>query len=132
MRHIHLLNKNDLKILLFVALSNDLFTPDITIPGIPTAVDNFNIICRLDGVVERLVGTRLVVVHFIISSGGFSTDLSRDGLAYITSRFFYPGTTVNTGICICHAIVISSLDWVFFSSSSGTLQIKVSNVTSNS
>ena len=124
MRHIHLLNKNNLKILLLVALSNDLFIPDIIIPGIPTAGDNFNITCRLDGVVERLVGTRLVVVHFIVSPGGFSTDLSRDGLAYITSHFFYPGTTVNTGICICRAIVITPSHWVFFSSSSGTLQIK--------
>ena len=46
--------KSDIKLITCIALSDAVFTPRIIIPGVPTAGDNFNIICRLDGVVERL------------------------------------------------------------------------------
>ena len=118
----HSLTKNDLKILLFVALSNDLFTPDIIIPDAPTAGDNFNITCRLDGVVERLVGTPTVILGFSNSPGGLSGDQSRDGSAYIRPRFFDPGMTDDSGTYSCFAVILS---WSFISSSSsGTLQMK--------
>ena len=127
MRLIHWsrLGLNNLKILLFVALSSNLFTPDIIIPGAPTAGDNFNIICRLDGVVERLVGTPSVTLSFSHPPGGMSGDLSRDGLAYIRPRIFNPGMTVDTGIYTCVAVVISSSFGFFFGDiSSGILQIQ--------
>ena len=109
--------------MLFVELSNDLFTPDIIIPGAPTAGDNFNIICRLDGVVERLVGTPAIILAFSNPQGGLSGSLYRDGLAYIRPRLFNPGTTGDIGTYTCVAVVI--LGWIFSSSSSGgTLQIK--------
>ena len=116
-----LIEYNDLKILLFVALSNDLFTPDIIIPGVPTAGDNFNITCRLDGVVERLVDTPVVILEFSNAPGGLSGDQSQDGLAYIRPRFFDPGMTDDSGTYSCIAIILS---WKFISSSSGTLQMK--------
>ena len=109
---------------MFVALSNDLFTPDIIIPGAPTAGDNFNITCRLAGVVERLVGTPTVILSFINPPGGASGDQSRDGLTYIRSHFFNPGTTGDSGTYSCRALVSSSSDMIFIHSSSETLQIK--------
>ena len=111
--------------MLFVELSNDLFTPDIIIPGELTAGDNFNITCRLDGVVERLVGTPTVVtLSFINPPGGASGDQSRDGSAYIRPHFFNPGTTGDSGTYSCRALVSSSSDMIFIHSSSETLQIK--------
>ena len=110
-----------------VALSNDLFTPDIIISGAPTAGDNFNIICRLDGVVERLVGTPTVTLSFTNPPGGVSGGQSRDGLAYIRPRIFNPGKTNDVGTYTCGAIVLLSLG-VFSSTASEILQIQ-SNVT---
>ena len=125
----HSSTKNDLKILLFVALNNDLFTPNIIIPDAPTAGDNFNITCRLDGVVERLVGTPTVILSFNNPPGGVSGDQSRDGLSYIRSRLFNPGKTDDVGTYTCVAVVIPSSGGFFgAASSSGTLQIQ-SNVT---
>ena len=107
-----------------VALSNDLFTPDIIISGAPTAGDNFNIICRLDGVVERLVGTPTVVLSFLSPPGGVSGSQSRDGLAYIRPRLFSPGMTDNSGTYTCVATVIPSSGGFFGCISSGILQIR--------
>ena len=110
---------------MFVALSNDLFTPDIIIPGTPTAGDNFNIICRLNGVVERLVGTPTVTLSFInYPQGGVPGQLSRDGLSYIRPRFFNPGMTDDVGVYTCVAAVIPSSGGFFGSSSNGILQIQ--------
>ena len=117
-------DKNNLKILLFVALSNDLFKPDIIIPGVPTAGDSFNIICRLDGVVEKLVGMLTVSLSFISPLGGVSGQLSQDGLSYVRPRFFNPVTTGDVGTYICLATVISSSGSAFISTSSGIFQIK--------
>ena len=108
---------------MFVALSDNLFTPDIIIPGVPTAGDNFNITCRLDGVVERLVGTLDVFLLFInVPGGGLTSGQYRDGLAYIRSHFLNPGMTGDTGTYHCRALVINS--FFFASYSSENLQLK--------
>ena len=107
-----------------VALSSNLFTPDIIIPGIPTAGDNFNIICRLAGVVERLIGTPLVILSFISLPGGVLGELSQDGSAYIIPRIFNPGETSDVGTYTCAATVISSSGGGFVSTASGILQIR--------
>ena len=120
----HSLVQNNLKILLFVALSNNLFKPDIIIPDVPTAGDSFNIICRLDGVVEKLVGTLTVILSFPNPPGGAPGDQSRDGLSYVRPRFFNPVTTGDVGTYICLATVISSSGSAFISTSSGIFQIK--------
>ena len=109
-----------------VALSNDLFTPHVIIPGTPTAGDNFNIICRLDGIVKRLVSTPAVLLIFISPPGGVSGDQSRDGSAYIRPRIFNPGKTSDVGTYICGASVFLS-SGLFGDTASGILQIQ-SNV----
>ena len=96
----------------------------------PTAGDNFNIICRLDGVVERLVGTATVLLSFVNPPGGTSGDLSQDGLAFIRPRIFNPGKTSDVGTYTCLATVISSLAGFYGSTTSEVLQIQ-SNVIYN-
>ena len=122
------MNENNLEILLFVALSSDLFTPDIIIPGAPTAGDNFNIICRLDGVVERLVGTPTVSLSFLSPPGGLSGGQSHDGSAFIRPRIFNPGKTSDVGIYSCLVTVITPSLGLFFGIANRILQIQ-SNVT---
>ena len=112
---------------LYIALSNDLFTPDVIIPGVPTAGDDFNIICRLDGVVERLVGTPTVILSFINPPGGAPGDQAHDGSAYIRPLIFNPGKTSDFGTYTCIATVVPSTG-AFVSVSSGILRIQ-SNVT---
>ena len=114
--------------MLFVALSNDLFTPDIIIPGAPTAGDNFNIICRLDGVVERLVSTPSVILTFINPPGGAPGDLSQNSSAYIRPRIFNPGETSDVGTYTCAATVIIPSLGTFLGIANRILQIQ-SNVT---
>ena len=96
----------------FSALSNALFTPHVIIPGVPTAGDNFNIICRLDGVVERLV-TPTVILTFLNPPGGTAEDQSQDGSAYTLPRIFNPGMTDDVGTYTCFATVISILSTPF-------------------
>ena len=111
--------------MLFVA-----FTPDIIIPGAPTAGDEFNIKCTLaiDGVVGILESIRLPMVSlsFIdLPGGGVTGNLIQDDLAYIRPHFFNPITTDDTETYTCvAAITDTSLSKLFFSSSSGTIQIK--------
>ena len=124
----HSMNENNLEILLFVALSSDLFTPDIIIPGAPTAGDNFNIICRLDGVVERLVSTPMVFLSFSNPPGGAPGDQSQDGSAYIIPRIFNPGKTSDVGIYSCLVSVIIPSLGTFLGIANRILQIQ-SNVT---
>ena len=112
-----------------VVLSNDLFVPDIIIPGAPTAENEFsNITCRLDGVVERLVDMPTVILSFINPPGGVSGDQSRDGLAYIRPHFFNPVTIDDIGNYTCIAQVISPSGGFFRGVSSEILQIQ-SNIT---
>ena len=114
--------------MLFVALSNDLFTPDIIIPGAPTAGDNFNIICKLAGVVERLVGAPTVSLTFINPPGGASGEQFDDGSGHIRPRIFNPGKTSDVGAYTCIATIISPLGGFFGIATSRILQIQ-SNVT---
>ena len=86
-------------------LSNAVFTPRVIIPGVPTAGDNFNIICRLDGVVERLAVTPTVILTSIIPPGGTAGDQSQDGSAYTLPRIFTPGMTDDVGTYTCSATV---------------------------
>ena len=109
---------------LHVALSDDLFTPDIIIPGVPTAGDNFNIICRLAGVVERLVGTPIVILSFNNPPGGSPGDQSPDGSAYIIPRIFNPGITNDVGSYICLSVVRPSSGGLFGGTASKNLQIR--------
>ena len=119
------MDKHNHKILLVMCSTQSiyLFIPDITIPGIPTARDNFNIICRLDGVVERLVGVPLVSLSFVNSPGGAPEAQSRDGSAYIIQRIFNPGKTSDVGTYSCVTLIISS-QGIILSPASDILQIQ--------
>ena len=95
-------------ILTFSVLSNAVFTPHVIIPGVPTAGDNVNIICRLDGVyiVERLAVTPTVVLTFTSPPGGTAGDQSQDGSAYTRPCIFTPVMTDDVGTYTCSATVI--------------------------
>ena len=107
-----------------LALSSDLFTPAVIIPGVPTAGDNFEIICRLAGVVERLVGTPTVILSFTNTPGGAPGDQANDGSAYTRPRIFNPGRTDDVGTYSCAASVISSSGAAFIVPSNNVLQIR--------
>ena len=94
----------------------------------PTAGDKFNIICRLDGVVERLVGTPTVSLSFGNPPGGVSGEQFQDGSAYIRSRTFNPGKTSDVGTYRCFALVDAAAKNFFGGIAIGILQIQ-SNVT---
>ena len=108
-----------------VALSNAVFTPRIIIPGVPTAGDNFNIICRLDGVVERMVGER---VDMSFRSGGTQGGTlgaqSQNGSAYILPHIFNPGMTDDVGTYTCRVTVEPPSGSFFTDQTSEELQIK--------
>ena len=89
-------------ILIFLALSDAGFTPRVIIPGVPTAGDNFSIICILDGVIERLAVTPLnVTLSFDVSPGGMTGSQSRNGSAYIREHVFNPTRTSDAGVYRC-------------------------------
>ena len=115
-------------VIVHIALNNDLFTPDIIIPGVPTAGDDFNIICRLDGVVDRLVGAPTVTLSFVNQPGGEPGEQAHDGSAYIRPRIFNPVKTSDVGSYACFAVVVPSTGGFFGSTASKILQIQ-SNVT---
>ena len=102
---------------LSAALSGAAFTPHVIIPGVPTAGDNFNIICRLDGVVERLAMNPAlsVTLTFIATQGGASVDTSQNESIYFRPRTFNPGMTDDVGDYRCRAIVDVTFDIVFIS-----------------
>ena len=90
--------KSDIKLITCIALSNAVFTPRVIIPGVPTAGDNFNIICRLDGVVERLAVTPFAVtLAFSMPPGGMAGNQSRNGSAYIREHILNPLMTSGVG-----------------------------------
>ena len=107
-----------------LALGNNLFIPDVIIPGVPTAGDNFNITCRLDGVVERLVDPMTVSLTFINNPPGEPENQYRDGSVYIRPQAFNPGKTSYVGTYICLASVIPSSGGFFGGTSSNDLQIR--------
>ena len=108
----------------YVGLSNNLFTPDIIIPGLPTAGDNFSIICRLAGVVERLVSGTSVILSFVSSPGGVSGNQFLNGSAFIKSRMFNPGRTSDSGSYTCVSTIIVNGGIFYTASTNETLQIK--------
>ena len=106
------------------ALSNAVFTPRVIIPGVPTAGDNFNIICRLDGVVERLAVTPTVILTFANPPGGTPGDQSQDGSTYTRPRIFNPVITDDVGTYTCFAtIIILSNGYT----TSGTAQLSINS-----
>ena len=88
----------------------------------PSAGDNLSIICRLDGVVERLVDKPVVNLTFINPPGGAPGDQSQDESAYIRPRIFNPVTTSDVGTYTGVATIITS--GTFVSTSSRVLQIQ--------
>ena len=109
-----------------IALNNAAFTPRVIIPGVPTAGDNFIIICRLDGLVERLTNPpSRVILNYGSTPGGEAADQIEDGLAYILPRQFNPGTTSDAGIYTCDAVVqFSGGGGAFSPFADGTLRIQ--------
>ena len=105
-----------------VALSNATFTPCIIIPGVPTAGDNFNITCKLDGVVERLAVSPTVTLTFFNPPGGTPNNQSQNESAYILPHIFNPGMTAAGGTYECVATIISNL--IFVESATEVLQIQ--------
>ena len=111
----------------FLALNNAAFTPRVIIPGIPTAGDNFNITCRLDGVVERLVVTPTIVnLEFASPQGGQHTgEQSQELSVYTRQRIFSPGITNEAGAYTCFSTVrISS----FYNSASSAVRLQIQSL----
>ena len=106
-----------------IGLSSNLFKSDIIIPGLPTAGDNFSIICRLAGVVERLVSGTSVILAFVSSPGGVSGDQALNGSAFTKSRMFNPGRTSDSGLYTCVSTVIVNGNFLT-SSTSEILPVK--------
>ena len=110
-------------VIIIIAL-NAAFTPRVIIPGVPTAGDNFNIVCRLDGVIERLAVTPLLVnLAYTSAPGGMSGDTLQTGLVLTRLRMFNPGKADDVGMytCIATVIVLSS---GFIGLGNGLLQIQ--------
>ena len=106
-----------------IALNNAAFTPRVIIPGVPTAGDNFNIVCRLDGVIERLAVTpALVTLAYSSAPGGMSGATLLTGPVRTRLRMFNPGMTDDVGMYTCLATVI--LSSAFVGLGNGLLQIQ--------
>ena len=102
-----------------------MFTPRVIIPGVPTAGDNFNIECRLDGAIERLAATLLsVTLAYSSAPGGMTGETLLTGPVRTRLRIFNPGMTDDVGIYTCAATVISLSSGFFGGFSSGLLQIQ--------
>ena len=90
-----------------VALDDGLFTPRFIFLGVPTAGENFNVTCRLDGIVERVV-VEEVSVQFrspIPGMGIQEPNVLRDGPAYIRQVKLNPAMTNDFGSYRCRVIV---------------------------
>ena len=88
------------------ALTEALFTPRLIIPVAPTAGNSFNIICRLDGVVERLVSVARVSLSYDVTPGGLTGSTTREGLAYVRQQIFASGMLSDVGTYECLATVL--------------------------
>ena len=111
-------------VIIIIALNNAAFTPHIIIPGVPTTGDNFNIVCRLDGVIERLAVTPgLVILTYSSAPGGLSGDILQTGPVRTRLRMFNPGMTDDVGMYSCAATVLISSS-IFGFISNGLLQIQ--------
>ena len=93
-----------------VELTNSLFIPNIISPVTPTAGEDFNMTCRLDGVVERLV-MRSVTLAWSSPPGGVKETQDNNGAAYIRPLTFTPVTTLDASNYQCVAVVFTA---VFF------------------
>ena len=94
----------------FIALIDNLFGSAVIVPGTPTAGEDFNITCRLDGVVERLVVGRV----YIFFAGALKHVQTPTGGPVILLQQFTPVTTFAAAIYICAVYVITPFG-VFFS-----------------
>ena len=100
-----------------VALDDDLFTPRLIFLGVPTAGENFNVTCRFDGVVERVV-VEEASVQFrspIPGMGVQESYVTRDGPAYIRQVKLNPAMTNDFGKYRCRAIIDVLLGDTFLS-----------------
>ena len=89
----------------------------------PTAGDNFNVTCRLAGVVERLVSSTSINLSFVSSPGGVSGNQTLNGSAVIRSLMFNPVRTSDSGTYTCVSMV--NVPGGFFSASTDRiLQMK--------
>ena len=88
-----------------VALNNSLFIPDVIVPGIATAGENFNITCRLDGVIERLVQG---VATLNILPNTILTVPTLSGTAIMVTRQFTPVRTSDAMNYTCAATVFDT------------------------
>ena len=95
-----------------IELTHDLFTPAIIVSHNPTAGEQFNITCRLDGVVERLaVGT--VSLSWLNPPAGTPGMQTRDGSAYTKQLQFTPVVVTSNAaayMCVAQIQGISSLN----------------------
>ena len=109
-----------------IELTRDLFRPAVTVPGSPIAGEDFNITCRLDGVVERLVVGIVTLAWFLPSSGtpGIQT---RDGTAYTIPLQFTPVVTSNADTYEC-VVRIQGIPSLTVSETQGELLLVQSNV----
>ena len=91
----------------------------------PTAGDNFNITCRLAGVVERLGSSTPINLSFASSPGGVSGNQTLNGSAVIRSLMFIfnTGRTSYSGTYTCVSMVIVP-GGVFSASTDRILQMK--------
>ena len=106
--------------------ARDLFTPAIIVPVTPTAGEDFNITCRLDGVVERLV-VGIVTLGWFLPPAGTPGMQTRDGTAYTISLQFTPVVTSNTGTYECVARIQNIPSLTVLESQGGDLLVQ-SNV----
>ena len=104
---IHCIWAHDYCSMLFsAALSSAKILHQLIIPDVPTAGDNFTITCRLDGAVDRLAVTPIVMLNFTYPHGGVSNELIQDGLLYNRKQSFNPGKTSDAGNYTCLATII--------------------------
>ena len=109
---------SQLDVSLFIELTDDLITPDVTIFGDPLDGESFNLTCTLDGIVGMLVGA-MVDLSFVDPQGGMLGELSiEDGSTYTRNLFFDIGKTSDAGNYTC----VATVDVTYVQSSNFTLQ----------
>ena len=95
-----------------IVLSDDLVEPTVTVPGTPTAGEDFIITCRVDGVVERLVVGRVL----LFLDGVILQVQAPIGAPIVVTQQFTPVTTSDAKIYSCVAIVFATTSGISFGS----------------
>ena len=95
-------------LVLHLALSGSLFAPDFTISDIPTAGDNFNFTCTVQGVAERLISGSFVVVRFLVPTGAGGSLI--DESVYAKRYVLNPTRTNDAGSYSCLVTVFGASD----------------------